>query len=287
MPELTDLSVIRTLCEKYDFALSKGFGQNFIINPGLPPKIVDASGVDKSWGVLEIGPGIGVLTKELAQRAAKVVSIEVDERLPPLLAETMAGVENFKLVLQDVLKVDLRALIEEEFPGVPVAVCANLPYYITSPILMRLLEEKLPIRHITVMVQKEAAQRITAAPGSREAGAISYAVAYYAKPRLLFSVQPGSFYPPPKVTSAVIQLEVRQSPAVETADEAGFFRLIRAAFSQRRKTAANSVSGALGIPKAAVMSALEAAGLPATARPEQLTLEDFSRLQRQLAAAEA
>ena len=287
MPELTDLSVIRTLCEKYDFALSKGFGQNFIINPGLPPKIVDASGVDKSWGVLEIGPGIGVLTKELAQRAAKVVSIEVDERLPPLLAETMAGVENFKLVLQDVLKVDLRALIEEEFPGMPVAVCANLPYYITSPILMRLLEEKLPIRHITVMVQKEAAQRITAAPGSREAGAISYAVAYYAKPRLLFSVQPGSFYPPPKVTSAVIQLEVRQSPAVETADEAGFFRLIRAAFSQRRKTAANSVSGALGIPKAAVMSALEAAGLPATARPEQLTLEDFSRLQRQLAAAEA
>lgn len=287
MPELTDLSVIRALCEKYDFALSKGFGQNFIINPGLPPKIVDTSGVDKRYGVIEIGPGIGVLTRELAKRAAKVVSIEVDERLPPLLAETMAGVDNFKLVLQDVLKVDLKALIAEEFPGMPVAVCANLPYYITSPILMRLLEEKLPIRHITVMVQKEAAQRITAAPGSREAGAISYAVAYYAKPRLLFSVQPGSFYPPPKVTSAVIQLEVRQSPAVETADEAGFFRLIRAAFSQRRKTAANSVSGALGIPKAAVMSALEAAGLPATARPEQLTLEDFSRLQRQLDAAEA
>lgn len=287
MPELTDLSVIRALCEKYDFALSKGFGQNFIINPGLPPKIVDASGVDKRYGVIEIGPGIGVLTRELAKRAAKVVSIEVDERLPPLLAETMAGVDNFKLVLQDVLKVDLKALIAEEFPGMPVAVCANLPYYITSPILMRLLEEKLPIRHITVMVQKEAAQRITAAPGSREAGAISYAVAYYAKPRLLFSVQPGSFYPPPKVTSAVIQLEVRQSPAVETADEAGFFRLIRAAFSQRRKTAANSVSSALGIPKAAVMSALEAAGLPATARPEQLTLEDFSRLQRQLAAAGA
>ena len=147
MPELTDLSVIRTLCEKYDFALSKGFGQNFIINPGLPPKIVDASGVDKSWGVLEIGPGIGVLTKELARRAAKVVSIEVDERLPPLLAETMAGVDNFKLVLQDVLKVDLRALIEEEFPGMPVAVCANLPYYITSPIVMKLLGDRLPIQN--------------------------------------------------------------------------------------------------------------------------------------------
>ena len=283
--ELTDLATIRTLCEKYDFALSKGFGQNFIVNPGVPPKIVDAAGIDRRYGVLEIGPGIGVLTREIARRAGKVVAIEVDKRLPPVLEETLAGFDNVKVVLQDVLKADLRALMAQEFAGMPVAVCANLPYYITSPILMRLLEEKLPIRHITVMVQKEAAQRITAAPGSREAGAISYAVAYYAKPRLLFSVQPGSFYPPPKVTSAVIQLEVRQIPAVETADEAGFFRLIRAAFSQRRKTAANSVSGALGIPKAEVAAALEAAGLPAAARPEQLTLEDFSRLQRQLAAA--
>lgn len=285
MPELTDLSVIRSLCEKYDFALSKGFGQNFIINPGLPPKIVDASGVDKSWGVLEIGPGIGVLTKELARRAAKVVSIEVDERLPPLLAETMAGVENFKLVLQDVLKADLRALIEEEFPGMPVAVCANLPYYITSPILMRLLEEKLPIQHITVMVQKEAADRITATPGTRQAGAISYAVDYYAQPRLLFTVQPGSFYPPPKVTSAVIQLQVREQPAVQVENEEGFFKLVRAAFGQRRKTAANSISSGLGLPKAQVAAALEAAGLSPTARPEQLTLEDFCALQKALDAA--
>ena len=167
MPELTDLSVIRALCEKYDFALSKGFGQNFIINPGLPPKIVDASGVDKRYGVIEIGPGIGVLTRELAKRAAKVVSIEVDERLPPLLAETMAGVDNFKLILQDVLKVDLKALIAEEFPGMPVAVCANLPYYITSPIVMKLLGDRLPIESLTVMVQKEAADRLAAAPGTR------------------------------------------------------------------------------------------------------------------------
>lgn len=283
MPELTDLSVIRALCEKYDFALSKGFGQNFIINPGLPPKIVDASGVDKRYGVIEIGPGIGVLTRELAKRAAKVVSIEVDERLPPLLAETMAGVDNFKLVLQDVLKVDLKALIAEEFPGMPVAVCANLPYYITSPILMRLLEEKLPIQHITVMVQKEAADRITATPGTREAGAISYAVDYYAKPRLLFTVQPGSFYPPPKVTSAVIQLQVREQPAVQVEDEAGFFKLVRAAFGQRRKTAANSISNGMGLPKAKVAAALQAAGLSPTARPEQLTLEDFCALQKVLA----
>ena len=168
MPELTDLSVIRALCEKYDFALSKGFGQNFIINPGLPPKIVDASGVDRRYGVIEIGPGIGVLTRELAKRAAKVVSIEVDERLPPLLAETMAGVDNFKLVLQDVLKVDLKALIAEEFPGMPVAVCANLPYYITSPIVMKLLGDRLPIESLTVMVQKEAADRLAAAPGTTQ-----------------------------------------------------------------------------------------------------------------------
>ena len=210
MPELTDLSYVRALCEKYDFALSKGFGQNFIVNPGLPPKIVDASGVDKRYGVLEIGPGIGVLTRELAKRAAKVVSIEVDERLPPLLAETMSGVENFKLVLQDVLKVDLKALIAQEFPGMPVAVCANLPYYITSPIIMRLLEGPLPIRSLTVMVQKEAAVRITAAPGTRECGAISAAVWYYSTPKLLFPVSRGSFLPAPAVDSAVIRLDLPQ-----------------------------------------------------------------------------
>ena len=195
MPTLTDLSTIRDLCARYDFALSKGFGQNFIINPGICPRIAEAAGIGPGWGALEVGPGIGVLTEQLCKRADNVVSIEVDKRLPPLLEETMADYDNFKLILNDVLKVDLKALLAEEFGGKPVAVCANLPYYITSPILMRLLEEKLPIRNITVMVQKEAAQRLCAAPGTRDAGAISYAVAYYAEPRLLFSVQPGSFYP--------------------------------------------------------------------------------------------
>ena len=284
MPELTDLSVIRTLCEKYDFALSKGFGQNFIINPGLPPKIVDASGVDKNWGVLEIGPGIGVLTKELASRAAKVVSIEVDERLPPLLAETMAGVNNFKLVLQDVLKVDLKALIAAEFPGMPVAVCANLPYYITSPIVMKLLGDRLPIESLTVMVQKEAADRLAAAPGTRASSAISCAVSYYATSKLMFTAAPGSFYPAPKVTSAVIRLDVREKPAVAVpnGDEAAFFALIRAAFSQRRKTAANAIASGLGLPKDKVIAAIEAAGFDARIRPEALTLEDFAAVQREL-----
>ena len=242
MPELTDLSVIRALCEKYDFALSKGFGQNFIINPGLPPKIVDASGVDRRYGVIEIGPGSGVLTRELAKRAAKVVSIEVDERLPPLLAETMAGVDNFKLVLQDVLKVDLKALIAEEFPGMPVAVCANLPYYITSPIVMKLLGD-----------------------------------------RLMFTAAPGSFYPAPKVTSAVVRMEIRPQPAVQVEDEEGYFALVRAAFGQRRKTAANAIASGLGMPKDAVTAAIEAAGFDARIRPEALTLEDFAKIQQALA----
>ena len=282
MPNLTDISTIRDLCARHDFALSKGFGQNFIVNPGICPKIVEAAGIDETYGVIEIGPGIGVLTKELALRAKKVVAIEVDQRLPALLAETLAEFDNVEIVLQDVLKVDLQGLIREKFAGLKVAVCANLPYYITSPILMRLLEEKLPIEHITVMVQKEAADRITATPGTRQAGAISYAVDYYAQPKLLFSVQPGSFYPPPKVTSAVIQLQVRPQTAVQPTNEAEFFKLVRAAFSQRRKTAANSISSGLSLPKAQVMEALQAAGLSPTARPEQLTLQDFCALQKAL-----
>ena len=281
---LTDLSVIRDLCDRYHFSLSKGFGQNFIVNPGICPRIADASGIGPGWGALEIGPGIGVLTEQLARRADKVVSVEVDTRLQPLLAETMADYPNFKLVLGDVLKVDLAALLAEEFPGMPVAVCANLPYYITSPILMRLLEERLPIRSITVMVQKEAAQRLCAAPGTRQAGAISYAVAYYAEPRQLFTVQPGSFYPAPKVTSAVIRLDLHDRPPVQPArgDEQGLFRLIRAAFSQRRKTAANAVASGLNLPKPQVIAALQTAGLDVRLRPEQLTLADYCALQAAL-----
>ena len=280
MPNLTDLSTIRDLCARYGFSLSKEFGQNFIINPGICPRIAEAAGIGPEWGVLEVGPGIGVLTEQLCQRAAKVVSVEVDQRLQPLLAETMAGHDNFKLVMGDVLKVDLKALLAAEFGSRPVAVCANLPYYITSPILMRLLEEKLPIQNITVMVQKEAAQRLCAAPGTRQAGAISYAVAYYAQPRLLFSVQPGSFYPAPTVTSAVIRLDVRPQPpvALPAGQERAYFALIRAAFSQRRKTAANAIANGLQLPKAQVLQALEAAGLDPRVRPEQLTLQDYAAL---------
>ena len=285
MPELTDLSVIRALCEKYDFALSKGFGQNFIINPGIPTKIVDASGVDKRYGVIEIGPGIGVLTKELAKRAAKVVSIEVDERLPPLLAETMAGVDNFKLVLQDVLKVDLKALIAEEFPGKPVAVCANLPYNITTPAITALIESKC-FESITVLVQKEVAERLCAAPGTSAYGAFSVFMQYYTEPEYLFAVPRECFEPQPKVTSAVLRAVVRREPPVEVEDEKFFFRVVYAAFALRRKKLVNSLMTAFGsqLTKEQVTQAVTSCGLEANIRGERLGLSEFAALSAEIAA---
>lgn len=281
--KLTDRSAIKALCAAYGFSLSKGFGQNFIVNPGVCPRIAEAAELDESFGVLEIGPGFGVLTQELARRARKVAAVEVDKRLPPLLRETLAEFDNVTVIEGDVLRLDLAALIRREFPGLRVAVCANLPYYITSPILMKLLEERLPVEHITVMVQREAAQRLTARPGTREAGAITYAVHYYAAPRLLFTVQPGSFYPPPKVTSAVIQLRPHGAPPVLPHSEEMMFRVIRAAFGQRRKTAANAVSAGLGVPRACVETALAAAGAAPAARAEALTLAQYAALADALA----
>ena len=280
--ERNDKAAIEALLKRHGFHFSKSMGQNFLIDPAIPYEIAESSRANEQNGVLEIGPGIGVLTKELAKRAAKVVSIEVDERLPPLLAETMAGVDNFKLVLQDVLKVDLKALIAEEFPGMPVAVCANLPYYITSPIVMKLLGDRLPIESLTVMVQKEAADRLAAVPGTRASSAISCAVNYYATSKLMFTAAPGSFYPAPKVTSAVVRMDIRPTPAVQVEDEAGYFALVRAAFGQRRKTAANAIAGGLNLPKEKVIAAIESAGFDARIRPEALTLEDFAKIQQAL-----
>ena len=282
MPELTDLSYVRALCEKYDFALSKGFGQNFIVNPACPQD----RGCQRRGQALRrardrprhrrADPGAG--------KAGGKGGLHRGGRAPaPLLAETMAGVDNFKLVLQDVLKVDLKALIAQEFPGMPVAVCANLPYYITSPIVMKLLGDRLPIESLTVMVQKEAADRLAAAPGTRASSAISCAVSYYATSKMMFTAAPGSFYPAPKVTSAVVRMEIRPTPAVQVEDEEGYFALVRAAFGQRRKTAANAIASGLGMPKDAVTAAIEAAGFDARIRPEALTLEDFAKIQSALA----
>ena len=275
--ELTNLSTIRDVLTRHGFHFSKKLGQNFLINPSVCPRMAEAGGAQNGTGVLEIGPGLGVLTKELALRADKVVAVELDNRLFPVLEETLAEFDNVTVVPGDAMKLDLNELITAQFNSLPVSVCANLPYYITSPRIMKLLESRLPITSITVMVQKEAAERLCATPGTRECGAVTLAVAYYAHAETLFSVSRGSFLPAPNVDSAVIRLTIRQTPPVTVKNEASLFRLIRGAFAQRRKTLCNAL-GSAGYNKEAVLKALSATNLPATVRAEQLTLEQFAAL---------
>lgn len=278
MPTLTDPAVIKELLQRHGFSFSKALGQNFIINPSVCPRMAELGGAAPGVGVLEIGPGFGVLTAELCRRAEKVVAVEVDDRLPPILAETLAEFHNVTIVPGDVTELDLSALIAEHFAGMPVVVCANLPYYITSPVIMRLLEQPLPIRSLTVMVQKEAAQRITAAPGTRECGAISAAVWYYSTPKLLFSVSRGSFLPAPAVDSAVIRLDIPPELPADWPPKEDFFAVVRAGFGQRRKTLLNSLSAGLRWEKETTRALLETAGLPENTRAEQVTLEQWKAL---------
>ena len=282
MSQLSNIKNVKEILARHGFTFSKKLGQNFIVNPSICPRIAELGGAGPDTGVLEIGPGLGVLTWELAARARKVVAVELDERLLPVLGETLAGFDNVKVIQADVLKIDLDALLRQEFPNMEVVICANLPYYITSPIVMRLLETRLPVKAITVMVQKEAAARICAAPGSRNAGALSAAVSYYAVPQILFPVSRGSFMPAPEVDSAVIRLDIRPQPAVSPVDDALFFKVIRAGFSQRRKTLSNSLSSGLGLAKDQTSAALQQVGLRPSARAEELTLEDFCRLTSQI-----
>lgn len=284
MNELSNISVIRSILEKHGFRFSKGLGQNFLVNPSVCPRMAEQCGAGPGVGVLEIGPGIGVLTRELSARAEKVVSIELDDRLLPVLEETLSDCENVKVVHGDVMKVNLKELLQNEFSGMEVVVCANLPYYITSPVIMRLLEEKLPLKAITVMVQKEAADRLCALPGTRACGAVSISVRYYAEPEILFQVSRGSFMPPPNVDSSVIRLQLREQPAVEIQDERLFFRLVKAAFGQRRKTILNSVASGLSVGKGTVEEACREAGVIPGVRAEQLTLEAFASLANALSA---
>lgn len=275
---LTDRAYLKSLLERHGFTFSKAMGQNFLINPSVCPRMAEYGGARKGAGVLEIGPGVGVLTAELARRADKVVCIELDRRLPPILAETLAEFSNVEIILGDVMEVDLEKIIAEQFGDMPVCVCANLPYYITTPILMRLLEARLPIESITVMVQKEAALRLCSAPGERECGAISAAIAYFSEPKQLFSVSAGSFMPAPNVDSAVIRLDVNKTPPVLPKNEKFMFEVVRGAFSQRRKTAVNALASYLKRDKAEIASALSACGLDANVRAERLTLADFAAL---------
>lgn len=283
MSHLSDPAAVRELLSRHGLRLSKSLGQNFLINPTVCPRMAAASGAADCAGVLEIGPGVGVLTWELAQIAPKVAAIELDQRLFPVLEETLSGCSNVKLIQGDVLELDLARLIQEEFGGKPVCVCANLPYYITSPVIMTLLESSLPLSAVTVMVQKEAAQRLCAPPGVRACGAVSVSVHYHSRPEVLFQVSRGSFLPPPNVDSSVIRFQMLPAPPVAVSHESVLFQVAKAAFSQRRKTAANAISAAMGLPKAQIEAALLAAGAKTNIRAEQLRLEQFAVLADQLA----
>ena len=277
MMRLSDIGTIRALLARHGFHFSKALGQNFLVNPTVCPRMAEASGAADGVGVLEIGPGIGVLTVELAQRASRVVAVELDSRLLPVLAETLADYPNASVIHGDVMQLDLRQIIETEFAGLrEVVVCANLPYYITSPVIMKLLEERLPVTRITVMVQKEAADRICAAPGTRAAGALSLGVSYYTTPEVLFRVNRGSFMPAPNVDSAVIRLNVHP-PEVTPHSPERMFAAIRAAFGQRRKTLPNALAAA-GWQKPEIAEAMARAGIAPGARGEALTLAQFAAL---------
>nr|WP_325298508.1 16S rRNA (adenine(1518)-N(6)/adenine(1519)-N(6))-dimethyltransferase RsmA [uncultured Dysosmobacter sp.] len=278
---LCDYDSIRELLGRHGFHFSKSMGQNFLIDPQVPRDIAASSGADAACGVLEIGPGIGPLTAELAQRAGKVVSVELDKALLPVLAETMAPYPNVEIVPGDVLKLDLNALAAEKFQGLRPIVCANLPYNITTPVLTKLIETPC-FETITVLIQKEVAQRLAAPQGSSDGGAFSLFLQYYMETELLFDVPREKFLPAPKVTSAVLRCVRRQRPAVEVEDESFFFQVIKGAFLLRRKTLANSLAAALPFDKAAIQAALSDCGLSADIRGERLTLRDFAGLAARL-----
>ena len=269
---------IRELLGRHGFRFSKSMGQNFLIDPQIPADIAASSGADGQCGVLEIGPGIGPLTAELAQRAGKVVSVELDKSLLPVLAETMARFPNVEIVPGDAMKLDLAALAAEKFQGLRPIVCANLPYNITTPVLTRLVETPC-FESLTVLIQKEVAQRLAAPQGSGDGGAFTLFLQYHMETELLFEVPREKFLPAPKVTSAVLRCVRRPRPAVEVEDEDVFFRCIRGAFLLRRKTLPNSLAAALpGISKETVQAALAQCGLPGDIRGERLSLQDFAKL---------
>lgn len=266
--------------KKYNFSFQKKYGQNFLIDTHVLDKIIRAAGITEDDCVLEIGPGIGTMTQYLAQAAGKVIAVEIDKALIPILSDTLSSYYNVTIINDDVLKLDIRKLVEEENEGKPIKVVANLPYYITTPIIMGLYENHVPIESITVMVQKEVADRMQEEPGSKDYGALSLAVQYYAEPYIVANVPPNCFMPRPKVGSAVIRLTSHKKPPVEVEDEKLLFRLIRASFNQRRKTLANGLKNSpeLDVPKEVIMECIEELGRGASIRGEALSLEEFAAL---------
>ena len=273
---------LKSILEAQGFSFKKSLGQNFLIDDTVCPRMAEAvSG--ENVGVLEIGPGAGVLTAQLSQNCKKVVSVELDTRLKPVLEQTIADCDNVKIIWNDILKIDLKQVFEEEFYDCDtINICANLPYYITSPVIMMLLESRLNINTIAVMVQKEAADRLCAKVGSRAAGAVTVAGNYYAQAETLFGVPRGSFMPPPNVDSAVIKLTLRDKPPIEVNDEKLFFKIVKACFAQRRKILLNTVCNTLGYDKETLRQALNKAGIPETVRGETLTMKKLADLTNAL-----
>ena len=283
---LTDYNEIRALLARHKFRFSKSMGQNFLTAAWVPEDIAASAGLDEHTGVLEVGPGVGCLTKELSERAGKVVSVELDKALKPVLAETLTDCGNVEIVFGDVLKQDLPALVEERMPGMRHVVCANLPYNVTSPLLTAFLEAKC-FETVTVMIQREVARRICAGPGSADYGAFGIFVQWHAAPELLFDVPPSCFVPQPKVTSSVIRLTRREKPPVEVMDEALFFRVVRAAFNQRRKTLVNALSSQLpGLEKGQVEEILVSLGFDPRVRGEVLDIAGFASISDKITEIE-
>lgn len=274
--DLTSPKVIRSIQDKFGFTFKKGLGQNFLTSNDILEDITDAADID--GGVIEIGPGFGVLTRALAEKAEKVISIELDERLLPVLQYTLSDFDNVKIVNADVLKLDLNSLIREEFGSQKVSIAANLPYYITTPIITRLLEEKLPVKNIVVMVQKEVAERMAAEPSTKDYGAITVLCKYFTNPQIVTNVPSSLFVPPPKVDSAVLKLEVLDKPAVDVSDEKLFFRVVKAAFSQRRKTLLNCLCANFPINKADMSELLLKINIDPKRRGETLSLKEFAAI---------
>lgn len=284
MADLGDPKRTIEVIQKYRFAFQKRFGQNFLIDPHVLEKIIRAADLTKEDLVLEIGPGIGTMTQYLAEAAGQVVAVEIDPKLIQVLEETLEGYANVRVINQDILKMDILALVQEEYGGQPLKVVANLPYYITTPILMRLFEDHVPLDTVTVMVQKEVADRMQAGPGSKDYGALSLAVQYHARPYLVANVPPNCFIPRPRVGSAVIRLTRHGQPPVQVEDEKLLFAVIRASFNQRRKTLLNGLynSPELSYTKEQIAAAIEGAGLSPAVRGEALTLEQFAALSDRL-----
>lgn len=279
--DLCDRREIQALLERHGFRFSKAMGQNFLIEGWVPRDIADACGADERTGVLEIGPGIGPLTSQLAQRAGKVVSVELDQRLYPVLRETMAGADNFTLIEGDAMKLDFPQVAAEYFPGLRPILCANLPYNITTPLLTKCVESRC-FDSLTVLIQKEVAQRICAVAGTAEYGAFTVLMQYYTAPELLFTVPPTCFLPAPKVTSAVIRCPVRKAPPVDVVSESALWRTVKAGFALRRKTLVNSLQTGYRLPKEQLAEIVTSCGLSPTVRGERLTLADYAQLTNAL-----